>query len=384
MKFGNLLNYFAIFTAVYSKRNVEKHTEKTFEKVDVTKRANLKAGTPSSNRHGVKDAAAAVAAAAAAAAAAVAAAIGTDPVLVKRANLKSGTPPPNQHGAKDAVAVVADPVLVKRAGGVKPPAPPAPPKKCGTSFCDIEMSILNANNGVWHIPNINSLPATSWSTNTVGSGEMVTINLGTSRVKYGGFCAAAQKSLFFLGGFVPAAIPEPSWIVTLKATDIDAAKNFIGGFSYKIDVTLADITSINSAATFCKTTCTGTTGCKYATYGWEAPGGWFCKIYGSGVCTDSTQMWWKPAPPALSVTTLGGAVPPNAIIGGGCRITDTIPITTPLLNLNSNKISPTTPYTVTLPYLTAPVTGTVVGSIKCDVAVGGITVGWPTFGTIWV
>lgn len=32
MKFANLLNYFVIFTTVYSKRNGGKHTEKPIEK----------------------------------------------------------------------------------------------------------------------------------------------------------------------------------------------------------------------------------------------------------------------------------------------------------------------------------------------------------------
>jgi hypothetical protein len=326
MKLGNLINYIVLCTFVYSKKNIEKQNLETHTKLE--RRAN--GVKPSPNQHGVKDAAAAVAA-----------------------------------------AVGQNPILVKRAGGVKPPAPAPVPKKCGTSFCDAEMSILNANNGIWHVPDIKSLPATAWSTNVVGSNEITTINLGTSRVKYGGFCAGAQKSLYFLGSLVPAAIPAPSWIATLKPADVDAGKNFLGGASYKIDVSSTDISSINSAASFCKTSCIGIAGCKYATYGWEAPGGWFCKLYASGICTDNTQMWWKPAPPA------------PAIIGGGCRITDTISTTTPVLAANSNKISPTTPYTASLPYLTAPATE-IVASIRCDVIAGGITAGWPTFGTVWV
>ena len=132
------------------------------------------------------------------------------------------------------------------------------------------------------------------------------------------------------------------------------------------------------------TSCKNITGCKYASYGWEAPTGWFCKFYGTNICTDITQIFWKPAPNSLSVLTVGGP-PPIVVPGfGGCRITDTIPTTTPFLIPGSTIISPITAYTTTLPYLTPPATGPI-ASIKCDVpAGGGLTPGWPTFGTVWL
>ena len=294
-----------------------------------------------------------------------------------------------------------DPVLDRRGakgvnagGGVKvpgvpnppPPPPVKPPRICGTSFCDSDMLTANANLGPYHVPNVNILLPVAWSSNTVNSGVMITTTgLGTSKVKYGGFCSGAQKSIYFLGSFVPAAIAAPSWIAKIPVGDLDGAGSFFPGLSYKIDVTGGDITAMNSAAAFCKTTCASTLGCKYGSYGWEAPAGWFCKLYGTNICTDTTQIFWKPAPLALPVLTVGG-VPPLSIPGfGACRITDTIPTTTQFLLTGSSRISSLTAYTATLPYLTSPQPAGIVASIKCDVpAGGGLTPGWPTFGTVWL
>ena len=72
---------------------------------------------------------------------------------------------------------------------------------------------------------------------------------------------------------------------------------------------------------------------------------------------------------------------------GGCRITDTIPVDTPLLTFCSQEISPDTLFTQSLPYLDeasyASPTG-IVASIKCDAASGGLMIGRPTFGTILI
>jgi len=264
-------------------------------------------------------------------------------------------------------------------------------KVCGTSLCDSDMIVKNANNGVWHLPNLIQVPTglDQWSSNKVGDAKMTTINtIGTSNIKYGGFCAQSQKTIFFMGAFVPAGIPDPSWIAKIPVGDLDSTKNFKGGLSYKIDVSKDDIVNMNQAASTCKAMCSARSGCNFASYGWEAPGGWFCKLYSSGICTDPTTMWWKPAPPAFSVNSLGGIASSTAGFAGGCRVTDTISTTTPLLNPGiSLSISPTTAYTAQLPYLN-PVSYTsvdgIVTSLKCDVIAGGLTPGWPTFGTLWL
>ena len=201
-------------------------------------------------------------------------------------------------------------------------------------------------------------------------------------------CPATQKSIYFLGNAIPVGISAPSWIAKIPAGDLDITGLFNPGLSYKIDVMYADIVAMNAAANFCKTACKGVLGCKYTSYGWEAPGGWFCKFYGTNICTDITQIYWKPAPNALSVLTVGGPAPLVVPGFGGCRITDTIPTTTPFLIPGSSIISPITAYTATLPYLVgvAPLsTVSPIASIKCDVpAGGGLTPGWPTFGTTWI
>ena len=260
-------------------------------------------------------------------------------------------------------------------------------KICGTSFCDIQMLTLNSPN-VYHVPDISILPNTVWNNNVVNAGVLTTVSttvpIGTSRIKYGGFCAQAQKTLYFLGSFPPPnAIPGPSWVTKIPAGDLVTGL-LKAGLTYKLDVTVQDIKNMNVGASTCKTTCMNTPGCKYASYGWEAPAGWFCKLYSTGICTDNVVTYWKPALPALNVLTVGGPEPitiPGNV--GGCRITDTISTTTSYISTNSCAISPLTQYTATLPYLTAPASG-IVTSIRCDVAAGGITPGWPTFGTVWI
>ena len=283
----------------------------------------------------------------------------------------------DRRGAKGGAPAPAPVPGNNKGGGGKPGG-------CGTSFCDVDLLTPNAiAAGTWHVPDINSLPATSWNTNQVHAGTLTTI-VGTSvsKIKYGGFCSGIQKSLSFLLSTVPnPPIAAPSWIANIPAGDVDASGSYIGGFSYKIDVLAADITAMNAAAAFCKNDCFNTPGCKYASYGWEAPAGWFCKKFTVGACLD-TVLWWKPAPPTLGTGALGGASGASGTIGG-CRITDTIATNTPFLNAGSSKIAQTTPYTASLPFLTAPVGTTIVGSVKCDV-VGGITAGWPTFGTVWL
>ena len=274
-------------------------------------------------------------------------------------------------------------------GGAVPVKPPKPLKICGTSFCDSHMFIPNGNNVAYHVPNINANAASVWSSNPVHSGVLTTtLTTGTSRVKYGAFCAQAQKSIYFLGNAIPASvgIKDPSWVAKIPAGDLDILGGLNAGLTYKLDVILDDIISMNAVTNFCKNACKSVVGCTYTSYGWEAPGGWFCKFYGTNICTDTTQIFWKPAPLALSVLTVGGPAPLVIPGFGGCRVTDTIPITTPFLIAGSSIISPITAYTTALPYLTGPLSTTnPIASIKCDVpAGGGLTPGWPTFGTVWL
>lgn len=280
-------------------------------------------------------------------------------------------------------------VKANGAGGGGTAKQPKPPKVCGTSYCDNHMFISNGNNVLYHVPNRNIKSAAAWTGNSVNSGVMTTtLTTGTSRVKYGGFCAQAQKSIYFLGNAIPVGIAAPSWIAKIPVGDLNLEGSFNPGLSYKIDVMYSDIVSMNAVTNFCKTACKGVLGCKYTSYGWEAPGGWFCKFYGTNICTDTTQIFWKPAPNSLSVLSVGGPAPIVIPGFGGCRITDTIPTTTPFLIPGSSIISPITAYTATLPYVTALVplsTTSPIASVKCDVpAGGGITPGWPTFGTTWL
>lgn len=281
-------------------------------------------------------------------------------------------------------------VLAK--GGV-PAAPKPKPIKvkpgCGTSGCDSDMFKTNSPNFGYHVPNLNQLTADVWSTNVINGNKLETLNRVSNTlnvIKYGGFCAGSQKIAAFKGAFVPAGIPDPSWIANVPVGDVDVSGNLKPG-SYKIDITQADLLTMNNVATQCQNICKGIVNCKFAHYGWEAPGGWFCKTWTNAVCTDSLNNWWKPAPPAFGVDL--GAAPPSVVpIGGGCRVTDTIATTTPLLNPGTSwGISPSTPYTLSLPYVSQASYTTadgIVASIKCDVAAGGLTLGWPTFGTIWV
>lgn len=281
-------------------------------------------------------------------------------------------------------------VLASPKGGVAVPKLPKPVKVkpgCGTSGCDTDMFKTNVKNYGFHVPNLNQLPVTSWITNAINDNKLATLHVPTNTlnvVKYGGFCAGSQKILAFKGAFVPVGIPDPSWIAKIPAGDLDLAGN-LKPATYKIDVTQADLLAMNDAATKCQNICSGIIGCKYAHYGWEAPAGWFCKVWTNAVCIDAANNWWKPAPPALGVD-LGTASPPVIPFGGGCRVTDTIATTTPLLNPGTSfAILPTTPYTASLPYLNpAAYTNDIVASIKCDAVAGGLTTGWPTFGTIWI
>ena len=262
-----------------------------------------------------------------------------------------------------------------------------PPKVCGTSFCDSHMFIPNGNVVAYHVPNINAESASTWSSNHVHSRVMTTtLTTSTSRVKYGAFCSQAQKSIYFLGNAIPVGINDPSWVAKIPAGDLDILGGLNPGLTYKLEVTLADVISMNAATNFCKNACKNVVGCKYTSYGWEAPGGWFCKFYGTNICTDTTQIFWKPAPNSLSVLTVGGPAPLVIPGFGGCQVTDTIDINTPFLIPGSSIISPLTTYTTTLPYLTGPLSTTdPIASIKCDVPAGGsLTPGWPTFGTVWL
>lgn len=259
---------------------------------------------------------------------------------------------------------------------------------CGTSFCDSEMLSGNAKHGAWHVPNLMQLnSATAWVGNVVNGAKITTTTaLGKSNIKFGGFCSKSQKTVYFMGSTVPVGIAAPSWVTNVPNVDLDILGNFLPGFSYKLDVTAADMKAMNDAATYCQTTCMNTKGCNYGDYGWEA-GSWFCKLYSKAICTDSTGMWWRPATPGLLVTSVGGAVGSSAGLAGGCRITDTIPKNTAYLNPGSIAISLTTAYTQTLPY-TDPLSYTsadgIVASIKCDVLDGGLVPSWPTYGTVWV
>jgi hypothetical protein len=262
---------------------------------------------------------------------------------------------------------------------------------CGVSACDTDMFKKNVANFAYHVPNLNQLPLTAWSTllNPVGANRMMTLNQAsgiTNIVKYGGFCSGGQKQVFFKGSFVPVGIPKPSWIAKIPAGDLDINGNLKVG-SYKLDITATDLLTLNKAATACQNICKNTLNCKYASYGWEAPGGWFCKMWTNVICTDTIINWWKPAPPALPVV-FGGVPPPTTGFGGGCRVTDTIAKTTALLQPGiSLRISPTTPRLATLPYLnTASYTAVdgIVASIKCDITAAGTTPGWPAFGVAWI
>jgi len=263
---------------------------------------------------------------------------------------------------------------------------------CGVSGCDTDMFTTNVANFAYHVPNLNQLPVTAWSTatiiNQVNGNKMSTLNVNGNAniVKYGGFCAGAQKQVFFKGAFVPVGVPNPSWVAKIPVGDLDVNGNFKIG-SYKIDITAADLLTLNQAATECQNICKNNVGCKYASYGWEAPAGWFCKIWSSSICTDTANNWWKPAPPAASVIQ-GGTPPPTTGFGGGCRVTDTIAKSTQLLKPGvSLSISPTTPYLPTLPYLNAAsytALDGIVASIKCDITAAGTTPGWPAFGVAWI
>ena len=279
-------------------------------------------------------------------------------------------------------------------GGVPAPVPKAPkPIKvklgCGTSGCDSDMFKTNVPNFGYHVPNLNQLPAADWATNVMNDNKLSTLHAASNTfnvIKYGGFCAGSQKTLAFQGAFVPVGVPDPSWIANIPAGDLDLVGNLKPG-TYKLDLTAADLLTMNQATTACQNICKGIKNCKYAHYGWEAPAGWFCKIWTNAICTDPLNNWWKPAPPALGVDQ-GLAPPPVIAFGGGCRVTDTIATTTRYLNAGTSwAISPNTTYTPALPYLNpaayTAVDG-VVASIKCDVIAGGLTPGWPTFGTTWV
>lgn len=260
---------------------------------------------------------------------------------------------------------------------------------CGTSGCDSDMFKTNTPNFGYHVPNLNQLPANVWSTNVVNDNKLATFNTVSNTmniIKYGGFCSGSQKIAAFRGAFVPAGVPDPSWISKVPASDLDVNGLFKPG-TYKIDITQADLLTMNMAATKCQNICSGIANCKYAHYGWEAPAGWFCKVWTNAVCTDTLNNWWKPAPPAFGVDI--GAAPPSIVsVGGGCRVTDTIATSTPLLKPTTSwAISLNTPFTGSLPYVSQTsytAANGVVASIKCDVPIGGLTPGWPTFGTIWV
>jgi hypothetical protein len=265
----------------------------------------------------------------------------------------------------------------------KPPKLPKPPRICGTSYCDSEMLVLNPVGKAYHVPDLLSLSSVAWSGNIVNGDVLTTTTgAGVSRVKYGRFCSGAQKSIYFLGSVAPISA-TPSWVGTIPLADLDIDGNLNGGFSYKLDVTQADVEAVNSAATFCKTACSSVAGCKYGSYGWEA-GVWFCKLYATNICTDATQVFWRMLSPlAIPVLTVGG--PPTITLpgAGSCRASDTVLSNTPFLFTGSLRISPLTAYTPTLSYLNAPVNG-IVASIKCDAFDGPLTPGFPTYGTVWV
>ena len=274
-------------------------------------------------------------------------------------------------------------------GGVKLPKPPKqpklpkPPRICGTSYCDSDMLTSNAIGKAYHVPDILSLSSVAWTGNSVNSDVLTTTTgAGISRVKYGKFCSGAQKSIYFLGNVNPT-IASPSWVANIPASDLDIDGSLLGGFSYKLDVTQADLESMNSAATFCKNTCSGTLGCQYGSYGWE-DGVWFCKLYATAICTDTVQVFWSMfSPLAIPVLTVGGPPTINLPGAGSCRISDRISTSTPYLFTGSLRISPLTAYTATLSYLSSPV-NEFVASIKCDTFGGATTPGLPTYGTVWL
>lgn len=268
--------------------------------------------------------------------------------------------------------------------------PRATATKCGTSFCDADMFKVNAPIGSWHVPNLNNFGAGTWGATKVNYGKVVTTRpAGTSIVKYGGFCSGVAKTAAFLGSIAPVGIPDPSWISNIPAGDLDAAGNFKQGASYKIDVRLSDIQTVNQIASMCQNACASTVGCKYTSYGWEyPPGGWFCKFYTADVCSSTTTMFWSPAAPAFSVSTVGGSNVELSGFGGGCRMTDTISQDTPFLSPGTSlAVAPSTSFTANLPYVqTASYSRAdgVIASIRCDVTEAGVSPGEPTFGTVWI
>ena len=261
-------------------------------------------------------------------------------------------------------------------------------KVCGTSFCDSDMLSSSARHGAWHVPNLVKMNSqTAWASNVVNGEKIITVtNLGTSNVNFGGFCSKSQKTTYFLGAFVPVNIAAPSWVANIPAGDLDLLGDLVSGASYKLDVTVDDITAMNNMATFCQTTCINTKNCNYGQYGWE-DGSWFCKLYSKGICTDSLNMWWRPSTPGFPVTSVGGKVTSTAGFSGGCRVTDTVSVDTPYINPGvSLAISPNTPYTLTLPYVNQQSytrADNIVASIKCDVS-EGVAPAWPTYGTVWI
>lgn len=285
-----------------------------------------------------------------------------------------------------SIILLVSSIVDGKKGVPNPPKLPKPLKICGTSQCDSDMMTPNGNIGGWHVPDLNNLPVTAWANNNVNYGKLVTSNLGlTSVVKYGGFCSGGQKTVYFKGS-TALALPDPSWIATIPATDLDVAGDLKAGFTYKLDVKASDLTLMNQVASVCQAQCKSTLGCNFVHYGWEQPAGWFCKFYSANIC-NAQESWWKPAPPALSVSVLGGAITEAIGVSGGCRVTDTISQDTSLLTIGSLAIASTVPYTAALPYLIPTsytrVDGNV-ASIKCDATAGALTPGWPTFGTIWI
>lgn len=299
------------------------------------------------------------------------------------------------------------------------PAPvPAPVKKggCGRDACEpIMSSTTNMNplsipacsacTGVtacpacqttaWHVPDISTTTGNTWTSvdNPVNTYKMVTTTPSGQKtnVEYGGFCAPVKKTTpaIFLRS-VAMDLPVPSWFNGNLKNDI---VNFVlpGGAVYKIDVTHADVVAMNNAAKQCQSLCASITGCKFASYGYEpasavpATTDWFCKTFTVNACTDPLNLWWKPAPPTVTPPITPITVVNVAGTPGGCRVTDTIPTTTPTLSATSQKISASPiSFTPSLPYLTAGAVPGVVASIRCDAVLGALTPGWPTFGTTWV
>jgi hypothetical protein len=257
---------------------------------------------------------------------------------------------------------------------------------------------------IFHIPDP-TVAGYQWDSklNTVNAASVVTKDAtGTvSVVKYGSFAAQAQKFPVFIAPAIPfkncgEAVPFPSWVQNVKGTDLDPLGT--GGFAagvFKLDVTYADIQNMNIVAQYAKKACRSQLGCAYATYGFEN-GFWFTKLWRAGVCTDAAtstpwqNTWWRPSPPApLSSTPfqIPTAVVPPITTGGGCRMSDTISPNTAVTSPGSLRIPSSTPYLTHSPYLALipPADpNTIVASIKCDTGgISGLTLGWPTFGTVW-